>query len=131
MVWIDQVLSADATHCHCSLVLDPDSAAFGKSGLRQSSLIEWMAQGFGFAHASQLECNSSKAYLVTMKDIEYCPRNEWDDFCRGIKTGDQAFITVDTLKTLGGLTVLKGEVKSQLGLVLARGSFKVFVEYSR
>ena len=127
MVWINRILEATEEGGLCEVVIDRDALYFSKAGLRQSSLVEWMAQGFGYAVAAHEQRQSSKAYLAALKDVEYCDEATWTQVTNRLTTGSKLMVLVKIVRVLGPITMVKGEVKTPEGQTLASAQFKVFI----
>lgn len=131
MLWIDQVLWATEGEGECRVSLQKEAHYFDKEGVRVSSLVEWMAQGYGFVRAcqilmpkrNQLVQRPAKTYLAAISDIDFDPN--MSDL---LKTSDEIFIHVRTIRELGSLILIQAEIKGSQTTVLARGQLKVYGE---
>ena len=127
MVWISSVISADETGGTCEVDLDPNAHYFSGQGIRQSSPIEWMAQGLGYALAVGANLKSSKAYLVALTDVEYCEEATWKEWNDSIKTGGRVQVKVKAVRVMASIKMVVGEVMSTEGQLLVNAKFNVFV----
>ncbi len=78
IVWIDYVLEAREDGGTSMVIVDKNKHYFGEKELRQSSLIEWMAQGSGFVSAAYFKSmNINKtlhdAFLVGFMNATFSP----------------------------------------------------------
>lgn len=107
MIWIDEVLSATAEGGEARVTLKKDAAYFDAHGVRHTAFIEWIAQACGyitaahhFAHGQQM--TAKRAFLAGIKDAKW---NVPD-----LKVGDVLKITIDQVRPMGSLTMLRGRV---------------------
>jgi hypothetical protein len=126
MIWIDRVLEGTETEGVCEVVLDPTGPQFADDGLRQSALVEWMAQGLGYFRASVSAQVSDRTYVAALKDIRYCSSEEWLQFRNSIVKGTRARVYLKIQRVLGPIFLVEGEVKTEEGKPLAHGTFKCF-----
>jgi hypothetical protein len=129
MVWIDEVQSALENEGVCTVSLTKTGMQCSSRGLRQSTLVEWLAQGAGFAQAAFLEQSAKNAYLAAVNSLEYCSENEWDEFQKELKLFEAVTITLKLrlLRKLGPITIFSGEVYAK-EKCLGKASFKTFSE---
>lgn len=127
MVWITRVLSANEISGICETVLDPNHPSRSPNGLRQSSLIEFMAQAFGFSHAAILKKTSDQAFLASVSQLIYCEEEIWMNFQEQLRISQSLTLTteVSVVRVLGPITLISGEVRYQ-STSLAKGNLKVF-----
>jgi predicted hotdog family 3-hydroxylacyl-ACP dehydratase len=76
MVWIDNVLWADDKEGECEVLINKKAHYCNEKVIRQSSLIEWMAQSFGFCralhwHQTGVGTTLKKAYLAAFQDFTF------------------------------------------------------------
>ncbi len=128
MVWVDHVLSGDQASGSCRITLNPKAHYCSETSLRQSSLIEWIAQSFGYVRAAVTDLTSSRAYLAAVRDVEFCEEKVWNQFACNLKEGDTATVHVKILRTLSPITLAAGEVYGPEGTLLVKASFKLYIE---
>jgi predicted hotdog family 3-hydroxylacyl-ACP dehydratase len=124
LVWIDAVISADAEGGVSLVVVDEKKHYCDSSGVRQSSFIEWMAQGFGFVNAllakdAPINGTIKNAFLVGFNNVtfgEVLP-----------KAGEALLITTLHKRTIGPISYIEGTVTSRdTGLLYCEGQIKLF-----
>ena len=78
MVWVDEVVAVTPTHGECSVKLNKTALYMSSEGLRQSSMIEWLAQSFAYVRATQHLCGllppvakPNRVFLVGVRDAKY------------------------------------------------------------
>lgn len=124
MVWIDSVLSADAEGGVALVIVDKDKHYCDKDGVRQSSFIEWIAQGFGFVNALLAKNNPSNspiknAFLVGFNNVTFNSSLP--------KAGEALLITTLHKRTIGPISYIEGTVTSKdSGVVYCEGQIKLF-----
>lgn len=130
MVWVDHVTRVTATDGECSVKLRNDALYMGSEGVRPSSMIEWLAQGFGYLRALQhlygllpMSALPSRVFLVGIKDAQYpVALHELD-----LKEGDELGIHVGNIKTLGPITLFDGSIFSRASKIF-EAKIRVFSE---
>jgi hypothetical protein len=127
MVWIDLVLAADAETGLCEINLALDSLECDSNGLRQSSLVEWMAQAAGFSQAAFHATGAKTTYLASVNHLDYASAEIWGAFQTELKTQKTVKILVKTqlVRALGPITLFKGEVICG-DKILGAGTFKTY-----
>lgn len=125
MVWVDEVVSADAVEGVCRIHLSKEAGYMGPGGVRASSAVEWMAQAYAYTRVCYARSagapgqkNLSKAYLVGIRQLEFTSTK--------IPTEGSLIVRVKTVRDLEGLTLLSGRVETSDGQLLASGTLKVF-----
>lgn len=124
-VWIDEA-TPDA--CYVELKTDAPYMTGGK--LRRTSLIEFIAQSFGYQAAAKALASkvkpskSSKAYLVA---VTKCALKDTGE----LKSGDRLKIVISDINQVGPITLFNSTVTDPHGTELARASLKVFSEGAR
>jgi predicted hotdog family 3-hydroxylacyl-ACP dehydratase len=128
MVWIDEVGATTDTGGLAYVTLKPDGLYFSEGVLRPTSIIEFLAQGFGFiaaAHKVRLGNNTApavqRAFLVA---VTQCQLHD----TAAATPNSRLIITVSDVKQLGPIQLFKGQVTTDLGTVLGTASLKVFSE---
>lgn len=124
MVWIDEVLRADAQGGECRLVFRSAAPYAGSAGLRRSSLVELMAQAYAFSRAAVAERDEPprRAFLAAMTGIEFAREP------LTLTEGDTLTVAVRCLRELGSLSLIEGDVRNAEGRSLAKGQLKVYAE---
>ena len=121
-IWIDEV-TEEASY----VVLKKSAPYYSNGVLRPSSLIEFIAQSFGYQSALKIldsgvkPTAASKAFLVavtkcTLKDTAT------------LKVGERLKITIGDTKVIGPITVISATVTDSNGTEYANASLKVFAE---
>jgi predicted hotdog family 3-hydroxylacyl-ACP dehydratase len=127
MVWIDRVTSAGETGGTAEARFDLSGPQCDSHGLRQTSLIEMMAQAMGYIHAAHQPSVSQQAFLAALKNIEYCSPEAWRTYQSALAEEENAlFISVSVVRVLGPVTLVAAQVAAPDGTVLARGELKLF-----
>ncbi len=121
-VWIDE-----ATPDACYVDLKSDAPYMTNGKLRRTSLIEFIAQSFGYQAAARAlsqgkaPSKSSKAYLVA---VTKCALKDTS----ALKPGDRLEIAISDVNQIGPITLFNSTVTDPHGTELARASLKVFSE---
>jgi predicted hotdog family 3-hydroxylacyl-ACP dehydratase len=124
MVWIDYVLEAHAEGGVSMVIVDEAKHYYSDVGVRQSSFIEWMAQGFGFVNAQfvkegNLESTIKNAFLVGFNNVifsETLPH-----------AGEALIITTTHKRTIGPISYIDGKVESKdSGKIYCEAQLKLF-----
>jgi predicted hotdog family 3-hydroxylacyl-ACP dehydratase len=142
MVWIDQVTALRADGGDCGLTLKPDGLYLGPQGLRRSSLIELIAQAYGFVCAARSVSGANaggahsagsgaagasaprRAFLAAIRNAEFfAPVDP-----ALLQPGARLRISVSGERQMGPISMFDGQVHDQAGGLLARASLKVFSE---
>lgn len=110
MVWIDYVLSAHAEGGEAMVLIDPKKHYCNESQVRQSSFIEWIAQGFGFTNALYVRENKTEgsiknAFLVGFNNVIFSDVTP----C----SLERLIITTQVTRVIGPIIYINGDVKSQ------------------
>ena len=128
MVWIRNVLAAGETTGTCQVLLEPGSLEFGENGLRQSTLLEWMAQGFGFANFCYTRITPKQTFLAQAQNIEYCAPEIWNEFVKAASLGTEAFVEGKITRQLGPISLVEANVfwNRVDKVILAKGQMKLF-----
>ena len=130
LLWIDKVLSVTEQKGTCSITLNTDGHYMSRSGLRSSTMIEFVAQCFGFVRAAQYlegmvttkSAPPTKVFLVAVNNARYNAEAPWP------QAGDTIHIHVRGIREFGPLALLEGEVTTPDGLSLFCTQMKVFAE---
>ncbi len=130
MVWIDEVLSCKSGEtgiiavCRCSL-LGERSFKNANGTVRPSTIVEWIAQGYGFAkachHLSTGHSNEGfgRAYLVGITECEI-------DMAE-IMAESAVLIEVEEVREFPPAYIVDGKVTSENGLrIFGSARIKVF-----
>jgi len=131
MVWISQVNWVNSKEGECLVQLDPQAHYMDGKKIRQTSVVEWIAQTYGFVSACQNLVNDtevqtkliSKAYLISIKDVEI-----FEGFNRLLDKETSLLVYVKTLRDLNPMKSIYGEIKTKDGKKIATGEVKVFSE---
>jgi hypothetical protein len=128
LVWVDEVLSfsdgPDGPSGICRVLLTPGRAFHGPHGVRPSSVLEWIAQGYGFMKSAlRLEQGlgpaKGRVFLVGVNDVEI-------DLA-GIESEKSVLVHVREQRNLHPAYLLEGRVTAEDGTrVFGRARMKVF-----
>lgn len=127
MVWIDEVGEAFEAGGECFVTLKADGLYFSGERLRRTSLIEFIAQGFGYLSAARVlragaePPKASKAFLVSVSKCQISPTE-------ALKAGDRLRVVLADSKSLGPITLFYGSVVGPTGEEFCRAHLKVFAE---
>ena len=131
MVWIDEVTHVTATSCECVVRLKKDALYMGPDGIRESSLIEWIAQGYAFTRAAQAVCGvipqpekPKLAFLAAITDAELDLSTAKSE----LKTASIVRVLINESRELGPITMFEGSVVTESGQRLASAKLKVFAQ---
>ena len=107
-VWVDEVVHFSEEGGECLVILKKDAGYMSPEGLRPSALIEFAAQSFGyisaaFAASHGIQISVKKAYLTSLKD-GLLP------VCDDLKPGDQLRVLIDSIRQVGTITLLRGQI---------------------
>ena len=128
MLWIDEVLWIREDEGECRVSLRKEAHYFDEEGMiRPSSLVEWMAQGYGFVRACQILNRQDeglkkpeKTYLAAISDVAF------HENCRDvIKPGGDIRIHIRTVRELGPLMLVQADIRTEK-TNLASGHLKVY-----
>lgn len=131
MVWINQINHADSDGGECLVLLNPQAHYMDGEKVRRTSVIEWIAQAYGFVSACHKIENegenykgaNSKAYLVSIKNILFS-----DNFDQLLNKENSLLVYVKTLGNLNHLKSIYGKIRTLSGKQIAAGEIKVFSE---
>lgn len=134
MVWIDEVMAFDQKSGEARLCLVEDAHYMDEKGLRPASLIELIAQSFGYVHVCQkLELARAgkpsvpvtKAFLCGIRDAQFS-----DSLLSSPpQAGTRLVIRVGNIKTFGPIQSIDGQVcLADSGEEIASANLKVFSE---
>ena len=128
MVWVRSVIFADEMGGICEAMLEPGSHEFGEHTLRQSSLLEWMVQGYGFAQHCVTGRVPQQVFLAQAQNIEFCSKTLWDEFTMKAMQGTRAFIEGRLVRQLGEMVMIQSKVvwDCPQKFLLASGQFKLY-----
>jgi 3-hydroxymyristoyl/3-hydroxydecanoyl-(acyl carrier protein) dehydratase len=128
MVWVDEVGESSENGGECFVTLREDGLYFASHGLRETSPIEFLAQGFGYlAAATSVRSGKTevpqkqKAFLVS---VTQCTLHDLST----VRAGDQLTISVSGVKHVGPITLFNGKVATDSGTLLCEANLKVFSE---
>lgn len=130
-VWIDEVTSLAEDGGACQVTLKPDGLYLGPDGLRRSSYLEFMAQGFAYVRACQTAFGLAparpapkRAFLVSIQDAEYAE----DEKALRPVAGDRLKVEIRGAREIGPITLFSATVRDQVDAQLAFARLKVFSE---
>lgn len=111
IVWIDYVLEARENGGTSMVIVDRNKHYFGKEELRQSSLIEWMAQGSGFVSAAYYKSmNINKtlhdAFLVGFMNANFSSNLP--------KESEEVLITSNVTRIIASISYVECSVQSKI-----------------
>lgn len=129
-IWIDEVLEVTLDGGSCAITLASDASYMGPNGLRRSSFLEFMAQGFGYIRAAQAESGllpgksaPTKAFLVSIQDGVFS-----ETASLAPSAGTRLTIEISGFREVGPITLFGAIVKAPSGDVLVQARLKVFSE---
>ncbi len=130
-IWVDEILEVTPEGGECRVKLASTGLYMDEHCLRQSSLIEFMAQSFGYLRAAQLRAIDlsagpnpgisapARAYLVGVQDALF-------SLTRPILAGESLTIKVSGIRQFGALTSFRGSVFASSGETLISANLKIF-----
>ncbi|MEA9357191.1 hypothetical protein SHI21_13280 [Bacteriovorax sp. PP10] len=124
MVWIDYVVEANETGGTCLVIVDKNKYYFGEEQVRQSSFIEWMAQGFGFSNALKVkqglaQGSVTNAFLVGFNNVKFGDTLPQE--------AEELLITTNATRSIGPITYIEGKVQSKVsGVIYCEAQLKLF-----
>jgi len=128
MVWVDQICQWDLQGGTSLIRLDPKAHYMDHEGVRQSSVVEWIAQTYGFVRACQSQAAQepsdaeiSRAYLVSFKNLSFSEKFE-----PALRSERFLSVYVRTLRDSNPLKTIYGEVKTSAGEKIAAGEITVY-----
>ena len=126
MVWIDEVSSYDSAQGECFVELKANAPYFSSHGLRGTSLIEFIAQGFGYisaAHARSTPGSKklTRAFLVGVTNFEATD-------LQSLIPGTHLLIRITNIRPMGPISLLDGQVMTTDGALVGKASLKVYGE---
>ncbi|RYZ63429.1 MAG: hypothetical protein EOP05_23605, partial [Proteobacteria bacterium] len=102
MVWVDEVGETSELGGESFVTLKGEGLYFSEAGLRPSSLIEFLAQGFGFQAAAHImrsglppAAQKQKAFLVSVTQANF---HEVGTEGSHAKPGDRLHIVINNVK---------------------------------
>lgn len=127
MVWVDEVSWVTSDEGECIAEVKKTAHYMSTQGLRQSTLLEWMAQSFAFVSVSQalsgfvpMEEMPEKAYLVAVRGLKFPATLP--------KSGEKVKIWVGKPRCLGPLSLFEAKISNSAGVVVTQAQLKVYVE---
>lgn len=128
MVWVNQILRIDSKGGEALIHLDPKAHYMDREEVRPSSVIEWVAQTFGYVRACQSLMSGdgptakiSHAYLASFKNLLFL-----ENFDSSIQAQKSLAVYVQTLRDFSPLKTVYGEVKTLTGKKIATGEITVY-----
>ncbi len=130
-IWIDEVVDVNLAGGSCAVTLKADAAYFGPAGLRRSSSLEFMAQGFGYIRAAQSATGllpgrapPTKAFLVSIQDAVFSAEST----VLQPAAGTRLLIEASGFREIGPITLFAAKVLDPAGRALVTARLKVFSE---
>ena len=128
MVWIDEVSSFDANGGECSIKLQKNAHYMTNEKLRESSLIEFMAQaqaliGVCQMNAMALTTGFREAFIVSITDAEF---TDLAEFNRS-PDGQTLRVKIGPPRSLGAIAMFSGSVWTADDQCLLRANMKAFI----
>ena len=129
MVWVDYVVSCNATEGECIVNVRGDAHYMSESGMRASACVEFIAQSYGFTsivHRVNKDPNSkplTRAFLASIGDAVFAQPAA----IAKVKAGDELRVKISNTRTRGSITAFKGAVLHG-STVLCECDMKVFSE---
>ncbi len=126
MVWIDEVVEFSDSQIVCSVSLKSDAHYFSHEGIRPSSFIEFMAQGYAFGSIARNLFQSStqkvsKAFLVGVTQAKF------EEPSKLPRTGTLE-VKLETERTMLPIILFKGMVFDENDRLLAEARLKVYTD---
>ncbi len=130
MVWIDQVNSVTPQNGECQVTLRESGHYMAPDGLRPSSMVEFIAQSYGFTRAAQhlLGCLKgthipTQVFLVGIREGHF-----FSDVSDIPILGPGSILIIKTFNTreIGPLTLFDGHITSANGIQLFEAKLKVY-----
>lgn len=113
MVWIDWVTEYGPTAGECLIDVKADALYMSPEGLRPSSLVEFIAQTYGFVWICHVTRNldptskgMSVAMLAAFKDVKFAP----PPAMKAVKAGDRLVCKISGIRAMGPITSFRGQV---------------------
>ena len=113
MSWVDEILSCGATAGECQVRVRRDAHYMGPEGLRPSSLIEFIAQAYGFMNiAHELLTYGAdakplkRAFLAAVNDASWAAPSTLAD----VRDGDVLNVKITGVRRIGPIASLSGQV---------------------
>ncbi len=129
MVWVDEIVSYQATSGECKIHMKKGSLFLGPEGLRKSSCLEFIAQSYGYcsvAYDFSVDPSAQplqKAFLASFKDAVFADAAEFAK----VKVGDYLALRFSGVRKVGQIVIFTGQALHN-DVELARGQIKVFCE---
>ncbi len=129
MVWVDEIISFEATSGECAIHMRPGSLFLGPEGLRKSACLEFIAQSYGYCSVAfdhKVDPNAKplkKAFLASFKDAVFADSAR---FAR-VRVGDAVRVRFSGVRNVGPIVVFSGSANHD-GEELCRAQIKVFCE---
>jgi hypothetical protein len=129
MVWVDDVVGVTAHDGECRVKINKDALYMGPDGIRQSSMIEWIAQSFGYIRAAQhvlglipMKAQPARVFLVAVKEAHYhVALNALE-----LEEGLELVIQVGNVKEIAPIILFDGKVSTRGGLVLFEAKIRIY-----
>lgn len=129
-VWITEVVACGPREGRCRIELDPSALYCDEGKIRATSVIEWIAQSFGYSCVCFAAKNKDsqiqvlkKAFLVGIRGFTLT-EDFWKN--REVKKGSHLFVDVRQLHELGPLAIVEGKVFFEKENLLGRAELKLF-----
>lgn len=126
-IWVDEIIEVTENGGQCRVRLESSGLYLDDHGLRQSSLIEFMAQSYGYIRAAQLRLGflsdrppPNRAFLVAIQDAVF----RAEPARPGV--GDALTITASDIRELGPITAFNAVVFNEMGALLASAKLRIF-----
>lgn len=129
MVWVDEIVSFEATSGECRIRMHAGGLFLGPEGLRKTSCLEFIAQSYGYcsvAYDHKVDPNAKplkKAFLASFKDAVFADQSR---FAR-VRTGDDIAVRFSGVRKVGAIVIFSGSAHHE-GDELCRAQIKVFCE---
>lgn len=128
MIWVDAVARYDAQGGECFVHVKEGSLYMDANGLRASSLIEFIAQSYGYIGVcNALEMSRDKVKKATKAFLVAITQTEFGD-CSRVAPGMTLRVRIGNAKQVGPITLFDGQVIAPDGLLLLKASLKVYAE---
>lgn len=123
MIWVSEVLESDAEGGICLINTNKNENYFSSDGLRRSSLIEIIAQSFGYlmGHFKNSTKPLDKAFLVGIEDFQFIEFDLWPS--------ENLVVKVKIKRVVGQVSFVEGSVSTELSKeVYGEGLIKLYSE---
>jgi hypothetical protein len=126
MIWIDDVEEgASSAEGICQIILSNEALYMSQNGFHQFAPVEWIAQAYGYMRGyvqlrdKQPDAGLKTAFMVGVRDYWVTDKRPSTGLLR---------VKVTTVKEMSPLVLVRGEITSEGGVLLASGQLKLYFE---